>query len=118
MGEGGEGTHCAGGVGRRRLLLLHLGLLKQADGAGVGKEVVELLIDQPESPELRGRLGAIVGWSVRATKQAARTSPEDLEALREQGLDDEEILEVAGVVSHFNHLDRVLDALGVVAPWR
>ena len=43
---------------------------------------------------------------------------EDLDALRREGLDDGEILEVVHIIGYFNHINRVADALGVDAePW-
>ncbi|MFQ5838620.1 MAG: carboxymuconolactone decarboxylase family protein [Thermoplasmata archaeon] len=83
---------------------------------GMDSGDVDQLMRDPSQATMEGRLGAIVRWAVRATKNAAGMSPEELEELRRRGLDDEAVLEVAAIVGHFNHLNRVLDALGVEAP--
>jgi uncharacterized peroxidase-related enzyme len=83
---------------------------------GMDPTVVDQLAEDPASADIEGRLGAIIRWSVRATKEAAGMSADDLEELRRHGLEDEAILEAAAVVGHFNHLNKVLDALGVEAP--
>ncbi len=83
---------------------------------GMAGDVVEQLVQDPSQASLEGRLGAIVQWSLRATEEAVGMSEEDLETLRSWGLEDEAILEAAAVAGHFNHLNRVLDALGVEPP--
>jgi uncharacterized peroxidase-related enzyme len=85
---------------------------------GMEAQVVEDLVRDPSAAPLQGRLRAIVRWAIKATRGAADMSPEDLDAMRAEGLDDEGILEAAAVMGHFNHLNRVLDALGVEAPSR
>ncbi len=83
---------------------------------GMEGELVDQLSQKPEEAQLPSRLKTLVKWAVRATRTLAEASPEDLEDLREAGLDDVAILEAAAVVGHFNHLNWVLDALGVEPP--
>ncbi len=80
------------------------------------RAVVDQLVRDPSKAQLEGRLGAILRWAIKTTRDAAAMSVEDLEELRNEGMEDEAILEAAAVVGHFNHLNRVLDALGVEAP--
>lgn len=40
-------------------------------------------------------------------------SPADLDRLRAVGLDDKDILDAVEVISFFNYINRVADALGV-----
>jgi alkylhydroperoxidase family enzyme len=49
-------------------------------------------------------------------------SPADLDALRVQGLNDRAIHDAVQVISYFNYINRVADALGVepedfIQPW-
>ncbi|MEM7117841.1 MAG: hypothetical protein AAF614_35750 [Chloroflexota bacterium] len=49
-------------------------------------------------------------------------SPADLDALRAHGLDDRAIHDATQVISYFNYINRVADALGVepeefIRPW-
>lgn len=83
---------------------------------GMEGALVDQLSQNPEEAPLPPRLKTLVRWAVRATRTLADASPQDLEGLREAGLDDVAILEAAAVVGHFNHLNWVLDALGVEPP--
>lgn len=83
---------------------------------GMERELVERLTRDPGAAPLPPRLEALVRWALRATEAPADASPQDLDPLHEAGLDDAAILEAAAVVGHFNHLNRVLDALGVEPP--
>lgn len=42
-----------------------------------------------------------------------RLGPDDLTPLRQAGLDDDEIAQLAQVVSYFNYINRIADGLGV-----
>ncbi len=83
---------------------------------GMEDSLVDGLIQGPEDAPLTRRLKVLVRWAVRSTKTLGDASPHDLEDLRGAGLDDVAILEAAAVVGHFNHLNWVLDALGVEPP--
>ncbi len=43
----------------------------------------------------------------------AESRREDLDALRAQGLSDRDILDAVEVISYFNYINRVADALGI-----
>ena len=43
----------------------------------------------------------------------SKMAASDLEALRGEGLDDGEIVEVVHIIGYFNHINRVADALHV-----
>jgi uncharacterized peroxidase-related enzyme len=47
------------------------------------------------------------------TRTPAAVRPQDLNTLRAHGLTDRDILDVVEVVSYFNYINRVADALGV-----
>jgi alkylhydroperoxidase family enzyme len=52
-------------------------------------------------------------FAVRLTKAAYKTTPADVEHLREVGFDDTGILQITLIASWFNYINRVADALGV-----
>jgi uncharacterized protein YciW len=47
------------------------------------------------------------------TRTPSAVRPQDLNTLRVHGLTDRDILDVVEVVSYFNYINRVADALGV-----
>jgi len=63
--------------------------------------------------ELSERERALLAFAEAMTLDSARLEPEDLEALRSVGLDDEAIFEAAEVAAMFNYTNRLLNALGV-----
>jgi len=47
------------------------------------------------------------------TRTSSAVRPQDLDTLRKRGLDDRDILDAVQVISYFNYINRVADALGV-----
>lgn len=47
------------------------------------------------------------------TRTPTAVRPQDLDTLRAHGLTDRDVLDVVEVVSYFNYINRVADALGV-----
>jgi uncharacterized peroxidase-related enzyme len=56
---------------------------------------------------------AILTYAEKLTLHPARVAKEDLEPLRQVGLDDTGILQVNLIASFFNYVTRVADGLGV-----
>jgi uncharacterized protein YciW len=50
---------------------------------------------------------------VRVTRTPAAIRRRDLESLRKYGLTDRDILDAVQVISYFNYINRVADALGI-----
>jgi uncharacterized protein YciW len=50
---------------------------------------------------------------VRVTRTPAAVRRRDVEILRECGLTDRDILDAVEVISYFNYINRVADALGI-----
>jgi alkylhydroperoxidase family enzyme len=50
---------------------------------------------------------------VQVTRAPASVRRRDVESLRKQGLTDRDILDAVQVISYFNYINRVADALGV-----
>ena len=47
------------------------------------------------------------------TRTPSAVCPQDLETLRKHGLTDRDILDAVEVISYFNYINRVADALGI-----
>jgi len=56
---------------------------------------------------------AIVDYAVKLTRTPAQITQADVQALREAGLSDRAILDVAQVTAYFNFVNRLADGLGV-----
>lgn len=56
---------------------------------------------------------AIVEYAVKLTRTPAQITQADVQALREAGLSDRAILDVAQVTAYFNFVNRLADGLGV-----
>ena len=62
---------------------------------------------------LDDRRRALCEFAEKLTRTPGRMQREDLDALRQVGFDDGEILEIVHIVGYFNHINRVADALNV-----
>jgi len=56
---------------------------------------------------------AIADYAVKLTRTPAQITQADVQALREAGLSDRTILDVAQVTAYFNFVNRLADGLGV-----
>lgn len=65
--------------------------------------------------ELTPRRRALCDFAMKLTRTPAAMTRGDLDALREHGLGDADLLDAVQVVSYFNYINRVADALGVPA---
>lgn len=63
---------------------------------------------------LSKREHAIVDFAVKVTRDPKAVGPKELNALRDAGLDEEDILEVVETSSWFNHTNRIFISLGVI----
>jgi uncharacterized peroxidase-related enzyme len=64
------------------------------------------------APDERTR--AILGYAVKITRDAHSCTPEDVQRLRDVGLTDDEIFDVAETAAMFNFTNRLTSALGMV----
>ena len=65
---------------------------------------------------------ALCAFAEKLTHPPSIMSPADLDVLRSNGLDDRAIHDATQVVSYFNYINRIADALGVepeefIIPW-
>jgi alkylhydroperoxidase family enzyme len=66
-----------------------------------------------------GREHALVRYSLKLTTTPGDMAPNDVEQLREAGLDDAEILDAAHVVGYYAYANRIADGLGIaIEPYR
>jgi uncharacterized peroxidase-related enzyme len=56
---------------------------------------------------------AMLDFTAKLTKEAYKTTPDDLEQLRAVGFDDRAILQITMLAAWFNYINRVADVLGV-----
>ena len=55
----------------------------------------------------------MLDFAVRLTENPSSCAPQDVEALRRVGFDDQGILQITLIAAWFNYINRVADALGV-----
>lgn len=56
---------------------------------------------------------ALCAFALKLTREPQAMTPADLDALRAAGFDDAGIHDAVQVISYFNYINRVADALGV-----
>jgi uncharacterized peroxidase-related enzyme len=74
------------------------------------------------SAPLTGADKALCEYAAKLTRTPSEMTPADLDHLRNQGFDDRAIHDATQVISYFNYINRVADALGVepedfIRPW-
>ena len=67
----------------------------------------------PLSAPLSTQDRAILEFARKLTQTPAEMGPEDVEALRREGLDDVAIHDVTQVTAMFNYYNRLADGLGI-----
>jgi uncharacterized peroxidase-related enzyme len=65
---------------------------------------------------------ALCEYAAKLTHTPSRMTPADLDILRAQGLDERAVHDATQVISYFNYINRIADALGVepedfIPPW-
>lgn len=56
---------------------------------------------------------ALLEYAEKVTRDAAKITKDDIEALRRERFSDEAILDATCVAAYFNYINRMSDALGV-----
>lgn len=74
---------------------------------------VEALSHDPEAVSLGARSRALVLYALRLTRTPHTIDARDVESLREVGLNDRGIHDLACVVAYFNFVNRMASGLGV-----
>jgi len=55
----------------------------------------------------------MVDYALKLTREPAQMREDDVETLRDVGLDDREILDLAMIVAYYGYVNRLADGLGV-----
>jgi uncharacterized peroxidase-related enzyme len=76
-------------------------------------ELAEHIKQNYEFASLSPRQKALCKFAELLTRTPSAVRPQDLNTLRLQGLGDRDILDAVEVISYFNYINRVADALGV-----
>jgi uncharacterized peroxidase-related enzyme len=63
--------------------------------------------------ELEPSVRALCDYAVKLTREPAAMRQEDVDALRGHGLSDAAIHDAVQVISYFNYVNRVADAIGI-----
>jgi uncharacterized peroxidase-related enzyme len=71
------------------------------------------LAENPRGALLGPRERAMVDYAIALTKDPHSVTQENIAALRRQGMNDEEILQLATIAAYFNFVNRLADGLGV-----
>jgi len=66
-----------------------------------------------EFAKLSPRQKALAKFAEQVTRTPSAGRAQDLETLRLHGLTDRDILDAVEVISYFNYINRVADALGI-----
>ncbi len=74
---------------------------------------METLARDPDHASLEPRQRAMVDWALKLTRNPGGMRREDLTPLREAGLDDRAILDLAMIVAYYGYVNRLASGLGV-----
>lgn len=89
----------------------HLELLGKL---GVDTAIGKQLVNDHRSADVPDKEKALFDFAKKLTVAPFEIKGEDVEALREHGWEDGEILEAVHVTSYFNHINRLAAGLGVI----
>jgi uncharacterized peroxidase-related enzyme len=92
-------------------MVSHAAALRKLTGDPV---LVEQLRTNYRYAELEPRERAMLDFAVKLTEQSSSCSENDVEALREAGWSDEDIMDIAQVAAMFNFTNRLASGLGWV----
>ncbi len=87
----------------------HANYLKQY---GIQETVAEQITDDYHRAALDEKTKSLLAFAEKLTRNAYKVTDEDVQALRDQGWSDRQILEATLVAGHFNFVNRVVDGLG------
>ena len=68
---------------------------------------------QGERAELDAREGAMLRYAAKLTREPGSMQPEDVQALRDAGFGDADVLAVCEVTAYYAYVNRIADGLGV-----
>ena len=90
--------------------MVHHGAALAAEG---GEPALTEAVVSADLPALPDRLRALCAYALKLTKTPHRMQASDVDALRDVGLSDRDIVDANQVVAYFNYVNRIADGLGV-----
>ena len=87
----------------------HTNFLKQY---GIQESLANQIGQDYRRAALDEKTKSLLAFAEKMTRHAYKITDEDVQALRDQGWSDRQILEATLVAGHFNFINRVVDALG------
>lgn len=76
-------------------------------------ELAAQVQDNWRASKLDAKHKALCEWAEKLTLSPAQCNRADVEALREAGWSNEEVVGAAQIIGFFNHLNRLADGLGI-----
>jgi uncharacterized peroxidase-related enzyme len=93
------------------------GLVLKLESLGAERKFLDRVSADPRTARAgEPRLDAIMDYAVKLTVSPGSVNSEDLDALRAQGLDDLEILDLNNMVAYYCYTNRVANGLGLKSP--
>ena len=91
-------------------------------GSREADQLVHLIASDWRKADLSESNAALCGYAEKLTLGPTRMGESDVQILREKGFADSAIHDATQIISYFNYINRVADALGVAAeefirPW-
>lgn len=77
------------------------------------EKTIRLLKEDPANPDLPRLDKSIIDYALKLNDTPAAIQEEDIEQLRESGLEDRAIHDLAAIVAYFAFVNRIADGLGV-----
>ena len=88
-------------------------MIKQGISAAEAEHTVRELEDDYQRLPLDAADRAILDYAVKLSLQPGSIGEDDIQTLREQGLDDLAIHDLCGITAYFAFVNRIADGLGV-----
>ena len=79
----------------------------------VGEEIAQAVRNDWRTAPVDEPTRALLAYAEKLTKTPQAMTEEDMNVLRKMGHSDEAIHDAAQVISYFNYINRIADALGV-----
>ena len=76
-------------------------------------ELAEQVKEDFRASKLEPRYKSLCEWAEKLTLTPAKCTREDIEALKQAGWTEEQIVSAAQIIGYFNHLNRLADGLGI-----
>ena len=90
------------------------GLVLKLESLGTSRKFLDQVMADPRSVRSgNARLDAIIDYAVKLTLTPGSVSSADLDALRTQGLEDVDILDLNNMVAYYSYTNRVANGLGL-----